>query len=80
MPGAELAAMAEQGVAMIYDTVHMVLPQGDMVLAVSEGSFGGVPTSYYDLWRVEDGKIAEHWDVMETIAECDTWANENGRL
>ena len=47
-------------------------PQGDMVLAVSEGSFGGVPTSYYDLWRVEDGKIAEHWDVMETIAECDT--------
>jgi len=57
---------------MIYDTVHMVLPQGDMVLAVSEGSFGGVPTSYYDLWRVEDGKIAEHWDVMETIAECDT--------
>ena len=51
-----------------------------MVLAVSEGSFGGVPTSYSDLWRVEDGKIAEHWDVMETIAECDTWANENGKL
>ena len=30
--------MAEQGVAMIYDTVHMVLPRVDMVLAVSEGS------------------------------------------
>jgi len=78
--GAALAAMAEQGVSMVYDTVHMVLAQGDMVLGVSEGTFGGAPTSYYDLWRVEDGKIAEHWDVMETIAERDTWANENGKF
>jgi predicted SnoaL-like aldol condensation-catalyzing enzyme len=78
--GAALAAMAEQGVSMVYDTVHMVLAQGDMVLAVSEGSFGGAPTSYYDLWRVEGGKIAEHWDVMETIAARDTWQNENGKF
>jgi predicted SnoaL-like aldol condensation-catalyzing enzyme len=78
--GAALAAMAEQGVSMVYDTVRMVLAQGDMVLAISEGSFGGAPTSYYDLWRVEDGKIAEHWDVMETIAERDTWQNENGKF
>jgi predicted SnoaL-like aldol condensation-catalyzing enzyme len=78
--GAALAAMAEQGVSMVYDTVHMVLAQGDMVLAISEGSFGGAPTSYYDLWRVKGGKIAEHWDVMETIAERDTWANENGKF
>jgi predicted SnoaL-like aldol condensation-catalyzing enzyme len=78
--GAALAAMAEQGVSMVYDTVHMVLAQGDMVLAISEGSFGGAPTSYYDLWRVEDGKIAEHWDVMEIIAERDTWQNENGKF
>ena len=56
--------MAEQGVSMVYDTVHMVLAQGDMVLGISEGTFGGAPTSYYDLWRVEGGKIAEHWDVM----------------
>ena len=78
--GAALAAMAEQGVEMVYDTVHMVLAQGDMVLAVSEGAFGGAPTSYYDLWRIEGGKIAEHWDVMETIAERSTWANENGKF
>ena len=32
------------------------LAQGNFVLAVSEGTFGGVPTSYYDLWRVENGK------------------------
>lgn len=78
--GAALAALAEQDIQMIYTTVHQVLAQGNFVLAVSEGTFGGTPTSYYDLWRVEDSKIAEHWDVMETIADKSTWANENGKF
>lgn len=75
-----LGALAEAGIEMIYDEVHMVLANGNFVLAVSEGTYGGAPTSYYDLWRVENGKIAEHWDVMETIAEESTWANDNGKF
>lgn len=78
--GAALAALAEQNIQMIYTTVHQVLAQGNFVLAVSEGTFGGAPTSYYDLWRVEDGRIAEHWDVMETIADKSTWQNQNGKF
>lgn len=78
--GAALAALAQQGIQMIYTTVHQVLAQGNFVLAVSEGTFGGAPTAYYDLWRVENGKIAEHWDVMETIADKSTWANANGKF
>lgn len=78
--GTALAALAEQNIQMIYTTVHQVLAQGNFVLAVSEGTFGGAPTSYYDLWRVEDGKIAEHWDVMETIADKSTWQNQNGKF
>ena len=78
--GAALEALAKAGIAMVYDNVHQVLAQGDMVLAVSEGTFGGKPTAYYDLWRVENGKIAEHWDVMENIANKSTWANSNGKF
>lgn len=78
--GAALAALAEQGIQMIYTTVHQVLAQGNFVLAVSEGTFGGAPTAYYDLWRVENGKIVEHWDVMETIADQSTWQNQNGKF
>ena len=77
---AALGALAEQGISMVYDEVHMVLAQGNFVLAVSEGTFGGAPTSYYDLWRVENDKIAEHWDVMETIADQSTWQNQNGKF
>lgn len=78
--GAALDAMAAQGIQMIYDTTHMVLAEGDFVLGVSEGTFGGAHTAYYDLWRVEDGKIAEHWDVMTTIPEASEWANGNGKF
>ena len=62
-----LSALVEAGIDMIYDEAHMVVADGNFVLAVSEGTYGGAPTRYYDLWRVENGKITEHWDVMETI-------------
>lgn len=77
---AALATLAEQNIQMIYTTVHQVLAQGNYVLTVSEGTFGGAPTSYYDLWRVENGKIAEHWDVIETIADKENWQNTNGKF
>ena len=75
---AALKALAEQGIQMIYDKTHFVLACGDYALGISEGTFGGVHTSYYDLWRVQNGKIAEHWDVMETIS--DNPQNNNGKF
>lgn len=78
--GAALESLGRQGITMIYDKVHQVLAQGNFVLAVSEGTFGGAPTAYYDLWRVENGSIAEHWDIMETIADKSTWQNDNGKF
>lgn len=78
--GAALEAMAKQGISMFYNKTHMVLADGDYALACSEGTFGGVPTTYYDLFRVENGFILEHWDVMETLADKSTWANENGKF
>mgnify|MGYP000436651672 FL=1 len=78
--GAALEAMAKQGIQMIYNKTHFVLADGDYALAVSEGTFADAPTAYYDLFRVENGKIAEHWDVMETIADKETWKNQNGKF
>lgn len=78
--GAALAAYAEQGIEMIYTDTHLILGQGNFVLAASEGTLGGVPTAFYDLWRIENGKIIEHWDVIESIPDESTWANENGKF
>jgi len=78
--GAALKAMAAQGLTMKYDRVHKVLGEGNFVLSVSEGSFGGKPTSFYDLFRVENGKIAEHWDTIEPIMPRNAWKNDNGKF
>ena len=78
--GAALQSMAEQGIKMVYNKTHFVVGQGNFVLAASEGSFADVPTTYYDLFRVENGKIAEHWDAMERLADRATWKNENGKF
>lgn len=78
--GAAIEAMAKQGITMKYDRIHKVLGEGNYVLVVSEGSFAGSHTSFYDLFRVENGKIAEHWDTMEIIPAQDDWKNSNGKF
>ncbi|MGQ4480087.1 nuclear transport factor 2 family protein [Streptomyces sp. SAS_276] len=64
--GAAAAKWAEQGKNLAYKTVHKVIAEGEFVLLQSEGEFG-VPVAYYDLFRVQDGKIVEHWDVISPI-------------
>ena len=78
--GAALEAMAKQGIAMTYDRVHKVLGEGNFVLAISEGSFAGKAVTFYDLFRVEAGKIAEHWDVVEPVLPADQHQNKNGKF
>jgi predicted SnoaL-like aldol condensation-catalyzing enzyme len=77
--GAALQAMAKQGITMKYDRVHKVLGEGNFVLVVSEGNFAGQHSSFYDLFRVQNGKIAEHWDTIETIPAKAQWKNGNGK-
>ncbi len=78
--GAALKAMAAAGITLKYDRIHRVLGKGNFVLVASEGSFAGKPTAFYDLFRVESGKIAEHWDTIETIPPRAEWRNGNGKF
>jgi predicted SnoaL-like aldol condensation-catalyzing enzyme len=78
--GKALGDMAKAGITMKYSTIHKVLGEGNFVLVVSEGVFAGKPTSFYDLFRVQSGKIAEHWDTMETIPARAEWKNANGKF
>ena len=78
--GQALEAMAKQGIKMVYTTNHKVLGEGNFVLSISEGFFADKPTSFYDLFRVQNGKIVEHWDVMETIIPKKQWKNVNGKF
>jgi predicted SnoaL-like aldol condensation-catalyzing enzyme len=78
--GKALEALAKAGVTMKYDKVHKVLGEGNFVLVMSEGEFGDKHVAFYDLFRVENGKIAEHWDTIEAIPERSKWKNHNGKF
>jgi predicted SnoaL-like aldol condensation-catalyzing enzyme len=78
--GAALAALAEAGTPMIYQKNHMILGEGNFVLAVSEGQFLGKNSAFYDLFRVEDGLIVEHWDTIQEIPPQEQWLNQNGKF
>ena len=79
--GAALQFFAEQGLVMEYETVHKVLGQGNFVLSMSEGRFGkGDHVAFFDLFRLEDGLIVEHWDVIQEIPPRSEWKNDNGKF
>lgn len=63
-----------------YGTRHRVLAEGDFVLAACEGERGGLPVAIYDLFRLVDGKLVEHWDSIEPIAPREHWQNDNGKF
>jgi len=63
-----------------YERIHRVLAEGNFVLAVSEGSLDGVHSAFYDLFRVADGRLVEHWDTIEAIAPKTEWKNNNGKF
>ncbi|WP_419910246.1 nuclear transport factor 2 family protein [Hoeflea sp.] len=75
-----LEKMAQAGMAMRFTRNHKVLADGNFVLAMSEGVIGEKPMAFYDLFRVENGKIAEHWDVIAPILPDEEAANANGKF
>lgn len=60
-----------------YTTIHKVIGQGNFVLTVSEGQWNNTTNAFYDLFRFENGKAVEHWDVIQPVP-TEGLANTNG--
>ncbi|SFW88455.1 nuclear transport factor 2 family protein [Chitinophaga sancti] len=75
-----LAYFAANKIGFSYSAIHKVPGEGNFVPVISEGQMAGVHSTFYDLFRVEDAKIAEHWDVIEAIPAVDKWENQNGKF
>lgn len=60
--------LSSQGNMFKYTRIHKVLGDGNFVLTVSEGEWnGGKKNVFYDLFRMKNDKIVEHWDVIQEI-------------
>jgi predicted SnoaL-like aldol condensation-catalyzing enzyme len=60
-----------------YTKIHKVLGEGNFVLTVSEGQWNNTNNVFYDLFRIENDKVVEHWDVIQPIP-TEGWSNNNG--
>jgi predicted SnoaL-like aldol condensation-catalyzing enzyme len=72
-----IASVAKEG-GQLYLTPRRFVAEGNFVMVLSEGDLPSGPTALYDLFRVENGKIVEHWDVLTPIPPRDQWKNSNG--
>ena len=52
---------------------------GDFVFLHTEYDFFG-PKAGFDVFRFEDGKIVEHWDIIQPIPSKEEWKNDNGKF
>lgn len=78
--GAAMAQMAKNGKAMTYNKVHKVIGEGNFVLTMSEGAIGSDAMAFYDLFRLEEGLIVEHWDVIAPMPDVNAKHNEAGKF
>lgn len=63
-----------------YEKNHRLLAEGSFVLSVSEGTLNGAHTSFFDLFRLSEMKLVEHWDTTETVPPRAEWKNDNGKF
>ena len=74
------AATDDGGRSLDYQRLHRVLAEGDFVLSVTEGYRSGTHSSFYDLFRVEGGKVVEHWGTTDEVPPRSEWKNDNGKF
>lgn len=67
-------------VVLKYQKCHRILVEGNFVLSVCEGLVNQSPSSFFDLYRLENGLIVEHWDTTEAIPPRSVWKNNNGKF
>lgn len=53
------------------DTVVLLAGQGDLVFIAARGTHEGRPCAYLDLYRVERGKLVEHWGFPQELSPND---------
>jgi len=63
-----------------YTKLHRVLGEGNFVLAMSEGYVNKMHCAFFDLIRIENNLLVEHWDVIEKIPQPDYCKNTNGKF
>jgi predicted SnoaL-like aldol condensation-catalyzing enzyme len=75
-----LEAKSGETLVLRYEHNHRILAEGNFVLSMSEGVFGGKHSAFFNLFRVSGNKLVEHWNTIESIPAHTEWKNDNGKF
>jgi len=73
--GKHLKEVMASGSATEYVKVHHLIGQGNFVVTYSHTRMRGDDYAFFDIFRLKNDKIVEHWDVQEKIGPQETWNN-----
>lgn len=54
-----------------YDEIVLCVGQGNFVATLCKANWDGAPLAQVDIFRLDEGKIVEHWDNSEPVPEND---------
>jgi len=57
-----------------------IFADGDYVVAHSEFTVSAGPQLGFDIFRFENGRIVEHWDVLQPLVSREQSKNPNGEF
>jgi predicted SnoaL-like aldol condensation-catalyzing enzyme len=59
--------LQQKGDGFTIQKIHRIIGEGNFVVAQSEGQLDQKPGMFYDVFRLNEGKIVEHWSVNQMI-------------
>lgn len=72
--GMDLAGR-ERGEALYYEKVYRIIGQGNFVVSLAHQVWNDIDYCAFDIFRLEDGMIVEHWDNVEPLPAEDELVN-----
>ena len=67
--------LKDSGGALFYTKIFKLIAQGNFVVSFCKANLGAKEMAIFDIFRLEDNCIVEHWDNMEAVPPREDWVN-----
>ena len=75
-----LQKLAGEGRAEKINSYELCVCEGNFSITATNANFGTENQAFFDMQRWENGKVAEHWDVIAPMPAPEEWKNNWGKF
>lgn len=78
--GSFLQGLDNAGRHETINAYELCVCEGNFSITATNANFGTEIWAFFDIQRWENGKVAEHWDVIEPMQAPEDWKNNFGKF